>query len=689
MAEKSTPNFIPPTPHHHVPVDEFIKALKGEPFKNINGLRREKGGDLINTDLLSDALINFKEDVDYVILQSATLVGKDIIAFKNKEQARYNVDIIIYNSVIPPITLQSVTTGEWQFFNSLINGALVFDTNSQCREIVFERSKCDALRIVRGSRCGNISIYDNSEIQNIILSRNAQCGSISVEFAKTEIVSVTGSAYAQSITILYSSICQSIAVVKSSASELIAIETESECGNIEVDSKSLVESILISRNAKCGDVSIKDESLTKGIWIEEKSQVGDIVIEGKSQTGNVSVRSSTCSSLSITDNYGSLELFNAKVPLIKIETSNIPELRWLAGTRGEFYVTQCEINNLNLKSTSLKDAQIVMTGNRVFISEMNEFTVGGQLLLTKIKELPTPFKWNPPIRQAISKLRPKEKSNPGLDIYVRKVALLQEMKREYNKEIVKLIERSDRPLWIVADSSLGKTEITGCDLTRFEFQYRDSKILDCFISGTRLPKEKIEIYNHNPKSRLDDVDYFEQKVSVYNQLKKIFDNQGNIVEATWYHSKAMDNQQNLLWSSFKLPNAKFWNRVGQFFEYLGFLLNKVSNNHGESWIKALVFTLICAFTFFAFSIWSIKYHFNRELLFTLQGWSFFLDFDFVGENIQKFPGFFLFTHKLEYLSEGLTLAPSKWHLLWDVLGRIMIGYGIYQFVSAFRRHGRR
>ena len=46
------------------------------------------------------------------------------------------------------------------------------------------------------------------------------------------------------------------------------------------------------------------------------------------------------------------------------------------------------------------------------------------------------------------------------------------------------------------------------------------------------------------------------------------------------------------------------------------------------------------------------------------------------------------THKIDFLKDkGVTL--SGWSSLVDFLGRIVVGYGIYQFISAFRKHGKK
>jgi hypothetical protein len=102
-------------------------------------------------------------------------------------------------------------------------------------------------------------------------------------------------------------------------------------------------------------------------------------------------------------------------------------------------------------------------------------------------------------------------------------------------------------------------------------------------------------------------------------------------------------------------------------------LNAISNSHGKTWVRGVLFTLIVSLLFFYFTIISTK-HYEIRL-------------DLSSENICRTAKFYFEyltpTHKPDFLdAEGST--PSTY--FFDFLGRIFIAYGIYQTVSAFRKY---
>jgi hypothetical protein len=145
---------------------------------------------------------------------------------------------------------------------------------------------------------------------------------------------------------------------------------------------------------------------------------------------------------------------------------------------------------------------------------------------------------------------------------------------------------STTSIFRLSQSSLGKTEITDSNLNGFRFAFLNSKLLDCFISGTQLSKNNINIhaYNSTTDEPLADEVIYEQKVSFYSQLKKIFDNQGNVVETSWYHTQATENQQQLLKILFKQQPGSWFKKLrsDRFWDLFTFESNKQSNYHGES-----------------------------------------------------------------------------------------------------------
>ncbi len=102
--------------------------------------------------------------------------------------------------------------------------------------------------------------------------------------------------------------------------------------------------------------------------------------------------------------------------------------------------------------------------------------------------------------------------------------------------------------------------------------------------------------------------------------------------------------------------------------------NGISNNHNNSWIKGVLFTLTIAGLFTYLSIISTE--------------NYVIGFRNIGninyENcIKYFITALLPTHSIDYLDNE---NPTGWFYIFDFLGRIFISYGIYQTIQAFRKY---
>lgn len=242
----------------------------------------------------------------------------------------------------------------------------------------------------------------------------------------------------------------------------------------------------------------------------------------------------------------------------------------------------------------------------------------------------------------------------------------------------------EKPSIIFSQSSLGKAEFTDFDFDSFGFFYSNSKITETFISGGTLP-QTIEISNVEKKT----TDYYIQKVGVYNQFKKIFDSQGDNFQSTYFQAKAAENQAELLEQQRKaiikkeqksatnwLSKIAIWVKVSAFshntFEKLTFWLNKSSNRHGESWIQALKFILFISITFFSIYCWvSGKYY---------------IEWNFSWKNFGDLLGDYVsFLDPTQKIKDDI----SGWSKIVLFVSKIFIGYGIFQLIAAFRKHGKK
>ena len=115
------------------------------------------------------------------------------------------------------------------------------------------------------------------------------------------------------------------------------------------------------------------------------------------------------------------------------------------------------------------------------------------------------------------------------------------------------------------------------------------------------------------------------------------------------------------------------------------LLNKFSNNHGISWIRGIGFTLLS---------WIVSYNLfvlasDDFYCITHKGCKFIL---FQSEFLANAIDYLWIPQGLKDLSTGLLEDHNWWisiiMVLTFILGKILIAYGIFQTISAFRRHGK-
>jgi len=607
---------------YDVTIDEWIKALKGEPFKQGKGLYRMTGEEIEKKQLLGKANSYFDENQEYILLLRSRLIGSATLRLENEELIDYGVGLVFYKSIIPDISLKQAKTFGWYFFYN---------------------------------QTGDIWIENNSQSGNIWVGSNSQSGDIGV--------------------------------LGKSQSGFIRIENNSQSGDIRVWNNSESEYIRIDDNSLSGEISILGKSQSGDITINKNSQSANIsvynnlkpfaiTIDKNSQTGNIDLKNAYLSHVTIKDNYFGLSLYNTQFLMIQIVQCLLTNLEWSTGNRGELYITQqTKILFLRLSNVILgKDSLLSISDTQLKCIVLEELYIQGNFLLRKIiSPIQYPFIW----RNIEAYLGEESQSGWRQKLMLAKKKLLKEQKNQYDTKLVSLKkDYADKSVFRISHSSLGKTEITGSNLTGYRFEYLNSKLLDCFITGTELPKDKIDIYNPIPNTKINDKDWYEQKVSIYNQFKKIFENQGDVVEASWYHAKAMDNQQALLQLTYKEQTVPWYKKVAseKAFNLLGFWLNKISNNHSESWRVALRFVLLISAIMY--SLYYISIHWQEPFGFAKTG-------RFFGDYF----GFLDITHRIDFHVPKEQLTP--WSKFFDFFGRILIGYGFFQFIAAFRRHGKK
>lgn len=123
-----------------------------------------------------------------------------------------------------------------------------------------------------------------------------------------------------------------------------------------------------------------------------------------------------------------------------------------------------------------------------------------------------------------------------------------------------------------------------------------------------------------------------------------------------------------------LKELKHKKGIVAFFEKINLFLNWSSNNHGQSYIRAFLFIIAVGWLFFYCSILvTEKFYFTTDI----SNWAF-------SNGFKLFIEFLNPIHKFDYIEN--TELSSAWFYFFDFLGKTFVGYGIYQFIQAFRKY---
>lgn len=258
----------------------------------------------------------------------------------------------------------------------------------------------------------------------------------------------------------------------------------------------------------------------------------------------------------------------------------------------------------------------------------------------------------------------------------------------------------------IKNSDLGKMLFMDCDFTEFQMQFASSKVSEIFIAGTTMPN------NENINASITSESNHEQRRLALTQIKKIYENRGDLFIATRYHeAELMDwldeikndpnksKEKKIIYSQLKkmyevrgdsinvvkyhgleldMQREIIKGHKGSFWERFQLCLNKRSNNFGQSWQWALGYLLLINLVFYSLYLWSLGLLFqNTSIDYNLFGYY----FEFLNP-----------THKIDFLKNGIGLINIKINglaVLIDFVNRIFIGFLIYQLISAFRKYGKK
>lgn len=126
---------------------------------------------------------------------------------------------------------------------------------------------------------------------------------------------------------------------------------------------------------------------------------------------------------------------------------------------------------------------------------------------------------------------------------------------------------------------------------------------------------------------------------------------------------------------------RFFSFLDSIGEFIMIYLNYLSNNFRASWLRGVLFTILVSI-----AIFNIMLSFTHDYKL---GLSISESLSIYSKEAYNFSVFINPIHKtLEYENLASRIEGDKlpWFYTWDYLGRVLISYGIYQTVQAFRKY---
>jgi len=365
----------------------------------------------------------------------------------------------------------------------------------------------------------------------------------------------------------------------------------------------------------------------------------------------------------------------------------------------EFFISGGEINELNLETENLgllkiqpKQKTVI---NNILLRSYIDTLIENKSDLLKIGKL-----------ELSNFTIPKDKGSKYIDLKINELSFINIF--NYGNVIF-----SNAQYWYktkaklsIKNSDLGKMLLIDCDFTEFQMQFASSKISEIFLAGTNMPK------NGNINATTTQKSNHDQRRLALTQIKKIYENRGDLLNATHYHeSELMDwldeikndpnkiKEKKIIYSQFKkmyevrgdsinvvkyhgleldMQKEMIKGEKGSLHEKFQLFLNKESNNFGQNWYRAFWCLLIVNFIFYFFYLWSLGLIFQKTSI----------DYNLIGYYFE----FLNPTHKVDFIknNEGLrNIKINGLAVFLDFFNRIFVGFLIYQLISAFRKYGKK
>ncbi|MFH0736888.1 MAG: hypothetical protein V1773_00180 [bacterium] len=664
---------LPTTYKYKIDAEDFVKLLLAdddtfEELKQklgIEGIERLTI-DEIKQKELPEVIDDFIYDVNQklTVLCEAQIEGDVVI----KDQAKININpLFLFKSKFNDIKIEGSKIGDKNesFIGFLNCSTGNFNISSSTTGNFYISESTTGDFSISSITTGDFSISSST-------TGNFNISSITTEHFYIDLSTIGYFSISSSTTVSFSIISSTTEsfYIRSSTTGPFYIHL-STTGDFDISSSTTGDFDISSSTT--GDFYIRS-STTGNFIICEKSTTGNFIIYEKSTTGYFDISSSTTGDFKADNLYNSFKISASNIPLFELKDCFIPKFRIDLANKIELYITGGQINLLDFsKSILSKDSIISITGSKVYSLLMEEFGMLGNLYFRQIIKAEKCFKW---YKYDKNKLQPKQNNDELEKQYKEKYDAL---KNQYKKECTKLIQKYKKSTIHISQSSLGKTEFSDCPLNDFEFQFNNSNITSCFITGGTIPDD-VKIVNTKGELIETGAEMYNQKASFFNQLRKIFEFQGDVYRATQQQAKWAFYQEKYL-KLLRKQEKKTMSLLKAVFTFTNktkrdkwaFWINRWSNNHEENWLLPIVWTLFFTVLLYLAYLCSIGRCFNGN--------------EFDGTLFDSYLDYINPFNKSESIEGNYSIILVTKILA--VSGKIFVGIGTYKFLSAFRKHSRR
>lgn len=651
---------------------DLQNLLVGSDSEITNVLFYEKtnvSGVYLNKSILRNAIIYSKgSNAKLIQIQDTHLGGLHI-----KSESSIGNVFIIANSVVGNISIGN---------NSASKDLYLADKSKAGNLKINNKSRCGIISVTEESQLGNIVINQStaqtlmvhkSTVKDIFFSESILHGVFSVDESKVENLNIENRSITADISILNNSHTNSVNIVGSCSTGDISVRNSHIKGMIAINDNTVMKSFIMD---KTDSRDIYIDNIVCGMITFVRCQSVSFVSIVKTKTGKLSILDSVIQAMEIDDFHNSITLIKWNISPFRILNSKIPALSMQGQAIGELLLNQCQINQIDMFGIS-NSIVITIANSSIYALPFNYTNILGAFYIKTIITLKKPFEWYHLLDELGN--QPDENEADNIKEYFgSKSRILGELNSKYEEETRKLVETYPHSTLAFIQSSLGKTEISDSNLDDFdECIFYNTRISDCYIMGCVLPDTNKISYKQPGQVAHEEEKISQQKMYYYNQLRKLMESNGEIIDAGRYYTLLMREHERLLSS-----NANFS-------EWVPFLANRRSSNYGESWVRAFLAIILLALLFYIlFHVANAAYGLNSGSPFEIENWK-FVKTGLRNALLQK-KQFFEFlnpAHRFDFM--GADFKTNFWTYLIDFIGRIVIGYCIYQFVAAFRKYGRK